>query len=74
MKEVYLKQLQNASRLILVLLLVACEKWPHEVDCFCLIDVAILPTSDKQLCDERGGNIIQCNIHDLIKYNEQRND
>ena len=57
-----------------MLLLVACEKWPHEVDCFCLIDVTILPTSDKQLCDERGGDIIQCNVHDLIKYNEQRNN
>lgn len=55
----------------LLLLLLSCEKWPHQVDCYCLIDVAILPSSDKELCDEKGGTIIQCNMHDLIKYNER---
>ena len=49
-----------------------CEKWPHEVDCYCLIDTVILPTNDDVLCAEAGGEIIKCNMHDLIEYNEQR--
>jgi hypothetical protein len=50
----------------------SCVKWPHEVDCFCLVDTVILSTNDHVICADAGGEIIQCSIHDLIKYNEQR--
>jgi hypothetical protein len=61
-------------RLLPLLLLLSCEKWPHQVDCFCLVGTRVFNTSDKKLCDEKQGEIVQCNIHDLIKYNEQRNN
>lgn len=53
-------------------MVLSCVKWPHDVDCYCLIDTVILPTNDHVICADAGGEIIQCNMHDLIKYNEQR--
>ena len=58
-------------RLLPLLLLLSCEKWPHQVDCFCLVGTSVFNTSDKELCDDKKGEIVQCDIHDLIKFNEQ---
>jgi|SaaInlStandDraft_1057018.scaffolds.fasta_scaffold237343_2 hypothetical protein len=64
--------IRNVLLLILSCMVLSCVKWPHEVDCFCLVDTVILSTNDHVICADAGGEIIQCSIHDLIKYNEQR--
>lgn len=64
--------IRNVLLLLFSCMFFMCEKWPHEVDCYCLIDTVILPTNDDVLCAEAGGEIIKCNMHDLIEYNEQR--
>ena len=65
-------------RLLVLLLFLSCEKWPHEVDCYCVLDGGLVRNTWEDTfisdCEESGGFIVQCEIHDIIKYNERSKD
>ena len=53
--------------LVVTSILCSCEsKWPNEIDCYCLLPDGLARIRVTEDCEEIGGSIVTCNMHDYI--------